>query len=77
MPVFGFYGGNDNRVNSTIEFSENAMNEFDKSYDYEIYEGAGHAFMRRGDDPSLPADDANKLARNQAWDKLLEILSNY
>lgn len=77
VPVFGFYGGNDNRVNSTIEFSENAMNEFDKSYDYEIYEGAGHAFMRRGDDPSLPADDANKLARNQAWDKLLEILSNY
>lgn len=77
VPVFGFYGGNDNRVNSTIEFSENAMSEFDKTYNYVIYEGAGHAFMRRGDDPSLPVDDANKLARDKAWEKLKELLATY
>ncbi len=77
VPVFGFYGGNDNRVNSTIEFSDSAMDQFEKNYDYIIYEGAGHAFMRRGDDPSLPADDANKLARDKAWEKLKEILASY
>ncbi|MBO6792688.1 MAG: dienelactone hydrolase family protein [Balneolaceae bacterium] len=77
VPVFGFYGGDDNRVNATIEFSEEAMNEYNKSYEYVIYDGAGHAFMRRGDDPALPSTDSNKMARNQAWEKLNEILSKF
>lgn len=74
-PVFGFYGGNDQRVNSTIEDSEAAMNEFGKTYDYEIYEGAGHAYMRSGDDPEKPQDDANVQARNKSWERLVEILN--
>ena len=74
VPVYGFYGGNDNRVNSTIEASEAAMNKFDKSYAYEIYDGAGHAYMRSGDDPGRPADDPNKIARNQSWERLVSIL---
>lgn len=74
VPVYGFYGGADNRVNSTIEASEEAMNQFENTYEYEIYEGAGHAFMRRGDDPSLNTDDANKMARNKSWDRLVKLL---
>ncbi|MFN1836152.1 dienelactone hydrolase family protein [Balneola sp. MJW-20] len=74
-PVFGFYGGDDNRVNSTIENSEVAMDDYGKTYEYEIYEGAGHAFMRRGDDPAAPADDPNKMARNKSWDRIVRILS--
>lgn len=76
VPVYGFYGGDDNRVNSTIEMSEEAMNKYDNTYEYEIYEGAGHAFMRRGDDPGLPADDPNKIARNKSWDRLVNLLNN-
>ncbi len=76
VPVFGFYGGDDNRVNSTIEFSETNMSAFDKSYDYVIYDGAGHAFMRRGDDPNAPSDDPNKIARDAAWVELAKILNN-
>jgi len=74
VPVYGFYGGNDARVNATIEQTENFMNELNKTYKYEIYEGAGHAFMRRGDDPG--GDQPNVDARNQSWERLKNILNN-
>lgn len=75
-PVYGFYGGDDQRVNSTIEGSEEMMNEAGKTYKYEIYEGAGHAFMRRGDNPDAPADNPNVEARNASWERLKDILEN-
>lgn len=71
-PVYGFYGGNDNRVNATIESTEKAMKEHKKSYQFEIYEGAGHAYMRSGDDPEGSAE--NKAARDQSWERLVKIL---
>lgn len=74
VPVYGFYGGNDERVNSTIPKSEAAMEKFGKTYEYNIYEGAGHAYMRSGDDPEKPADDPNVMARNQSWERLVLIL---
>lgn len=74
-PVYGFYGGNDERVNSTIPTSEKAMKELGKTYEYEIYEGAGHAYMRSGDDPEKPADDPNVQARNQSWERLVALLN--
>lgn len=76
VPIYGFYGGNDNRVNSTIPNSEEAMNEFGKTYKYEIYEGAGHAYMRSGDNPEKPADDPNVMARNKSWERLVELLNS-
>lgn len=76
VPVYGFYGGDDQRVNSTIENSKEMMAEADNTYDYKIYEGAGHAYMRRGDDPNAPKDDPNVIARNQSWDRLKNILNN-
>ena len=74
VPVYGFYGGNDNRVNSTIEASKAAMDKYGKTYDYQIYPGAGHAYMRSGDDPERPADDPNKAARNESWERLVSLL---
>ena len=76
VPVYGFYGEDDNRVNSTIDFSETSMSAYDKTYEYEIYEGAGHAFMRRGDDPEAARNNANVLARNKSWEKIVQILQN-
>lgn len=76
VPVYGFYGGDDQRVNATIEGSEEMMTETGNTYDYIIYEGAGHAFMRRGDDPDAPADDPNVIARNKAWERMTNILNN-
>lgn len=72
-PVYGFYGENDQRINSTIPDTEEAMEEFGKTYTYEIYDGAGHAYMRSGDDPEGP--EANKQARDRSWERLIEILS--
>jgi len=37
-----------------------------------IYEGAGHGFMRAGEDPSKM--DANRKGRDEAWVRWKEIL---
>lgn len=73
-PVYGLYGGNDERVNATIDRAESTMEELGKSFDIEIYDGAGHAFMRSGEDPS--ADPSNIAARNAAWEKMKTILKD-
>lgn len=70
-PVFGFYGGNDNRVNATIEATEKFMKKENKTYEYVIYEGAGHAFRRGAEENGSPE---NKKAHDEAWKRLLEIL---
>jgi len=74
VPVYGFYGENDQRINSTIPETERLMEEYSNVYDYKIYDGAGHAFMRGGDDPN--GSEANKTARDQSWERLKMILSD-
>ena len=75
-PVYGFYGGNDARVNATIPASTAAMKKLSKTYEPVIYEGAGHGFMRAGEDPndnpSMKA--ANKKAHDEAWQRLKDLL---
>ena len=71
-PVYGFYGGNDNRVNATILTTKEAMKQYNKVYEPIIYEDAGHAFMRSGAEEN--AEEGNKKAHNQAWKRLLELL---
>lgn len=71
-PVYGFYGGSDQRVNATIPETENLMQKHGKSFVYNIYEGAGHGYMRTGDDPE--GAEANVMARNQSWEWIKEIL---
>lgn len=72
-PVYGFYGGNDSRINSGIPDVEKRMKEAGKTYEYEIYDGAGHAYMRQGDDPDV--SDDNTKARNESWERIKTILS--
>ena len=71
-PVFGFYGGNDARVNATIPSSTELMKKAGKTYEPVIYDGAGHGFMRAGEAPD--ANDANKKARDEAWQRLKDVL---
>ncbi|PIQ17216.1 MAG: carboxymethylenebutenolidase [Flavobacteriaceae bacterium CG18_big_fil_WC_8_21_14_2_50_34_36] len=73
-PVYGFYGGNDARVNATIEQTELLMNSSGKTYDYKIYEGGGHGYMRSGSQPN--AEEVNSNARKNSWERLLSILKN-
>ncbi len=72
VPVYGFYGGDDQRVNATIPATQERMDRFGKPYEVAIYEGAGHGFMRSGDDPEAAAP--NKEARDEAWQRLEAIL---
>jgi carboxymethylenebutenolidase len=64
-PVYGFYGGNDARVNATIPEAQQLMKEAGKTYEPVTYDGAGHGFMRAGEEPN--ANAANKKARDEAW----------
>jgi carboxymethylenebutenolidase len=71
-PVYGFYGGNDNRINATIPKSTDLMKKAEKSYDPVTYEGAGHGFMRAGTAPD--ANAANKKGHDEAWTRWKELL---
>lgn len=71
--VYGFYGGNDARVNATIPETEKVMIGKRKTFVPVIYDGAGHGFMRAGEQPD--AQPANKEARDAAWKRWLDILS--
>ena len=72
-PVYGFYGGNDNRVNATIESSTNAMEKAKGFFEPVIYDGAGHGFFRAGE--SVDASEANIKARNDGLKRLKTLLS--
>ncbi|PYT52518.1 MAG: carboxymethylenebutenolidase, partial [Acidobacteria bacterium] len=72
-PVYGFYGGNDARIDATIPDTIAQMKVAGKTYDPVTYEGAGHGFMRSGEAPD--ANDANKKARAEAWTRWKALLS--
>jgi carboxymethylenebutenolidase len=72
-PVYGFYGGADERVNATIPRTQALMKGAGKKFDPVVYEGAGHGFMRAGEDPAN-LNEANKWARNKAWERWKDIL---
>jgi carboxymethylenebutenolidase len=54
-PVYGFYAGEDARIGATLPDTEAAMKAAGKKYDPVTYPGAGHGFMRAGEDPAADA----------------------
>ena len=73
-PVYGFYGGNDARITETVPGTEEAMKRAGKSFQPVIYEGAGHGFMRSGEDPA--GKEGDKKAHDQAWQRWLTLLKS-
>lgn len=71
-PVYGFYGGDDARINATIEPTKALMAKNGKTYDPVIYPGAGHAFLRLGEEGEITP--ANKAAHDAAWERWLALL---
>jgi carboxymethylenebutenolidase len=67
-PVYGFYAGNDSRIGATLEGTVKAMKEAGKTFEPVTYDGAGHGFMRGGEDPEGRPGD--KKARDAAWKRL-------
>ena len=72
-PVYGFYAGNDARVGATVPDTTAAMKAGGKFYEPVTYDGAGHGFMRAGEDPG-DKNPANKTAREQALARLVKLL---
>lgn len=54
-PVYGFYAGEDARIGATIPATEEAMKKAGKKFEPVTYAGAGHGFMRAGEDPANEA----------------------
>jgi carboxymethylenebutenolidase len=72
-PVHGFYAGNDERINATLPKTTEAMKAAGKAYDPVTYPGAGHGFMRAGEDPNNK-NEANKTAHDEGWKRWLDLL---
>ena len=71
-PVYGFYAGNDARINASLDDAKAAMKLAGKTYEPVIYDGAGHGFMRAGEAPD--ASEANAKARSDSWARLKELM---
>ena len=64
-PVLGLYGGNDARVNATVPPADSAMKRLGKMFEYSMFDGAGHGFLRAQEG----ANGANAKASQEAWPK--------
>ena len=69
-PVLGLYGGDDARVNATIDTTATEMKRLGKVYEVNIYEGAGHGFLRA----QSGREGANLRAAQQAWPRTIAFL---
>lgn len=74
-PVYGFYAENDARVTATVAPTIEAMKAANKKYDPVTYDGAGHGFMRAGEDPAN-TNAANGTAHDKAWVRWLTLLKS-
>lgn len=71
-PVYGFYGESDNRINATIDATKAAADAANVTYEPVIYEGVGHAFLRRG--MGEDTDEAQKSATKAAWERWVSLM---
>ena len=72
-PVLGLYGSDDARVNATIEPVAAEMKKLGKTYETEIYDGAGHGFLRQ----QTGREGANLKASEKAWPRVLAFLRQH
>jgi carboxymethylenebutenolidase len=69
-PILGLYAGDDARVNVTIDPAREELDRLDRRFELEVYEGAGHGFLRQQDG----RDGANMRASRAAWPRAVEFL---
>jgi len=72
-PVLGLYAGDDARVNATVPPAQAAMQRLGKTYEVEMYEGAGHGFLRQ----QSGRDGANMRATQAAWPRTVEFFRRH
>lgn len=72
-PVLGLYGEDDARVNATVPPADSAMKRLGKSFEYHMFDGAGHGFLRAQQD----RDGANMAATRRAWPLTIEFFREH
>jgi carboxymethylenebutenolidase len=72
-PVLGLYGGDDARVNATVPPADSAMKALGRTFEYRIFDGAGHGFLR----DQAGRDGANMNATKQAWPRMIAFLRRH
>jgi carboxymethylenebutenolidase len=73
-PVYGFYGENDQRITGQVKQVADWMKDNSKTFDFVIYDGAGHGFLRAGEQQG--ANEADRQAHEQAWQRMRDILNS-
>jgi carboxymethylenebutenolidase len=69
-PVVGFYGGDDARVDATIEPAKVALGKLKRRYEPHVFDGAGHGFLRQ----QSGREGANLKATQKSWPLALAFL---
>lgn len=72
-PVYGFYAGEDARINASMPETIQNMKAAGKTFEPVTYEGAGHGFMRAGEAPDT--SETNRKARSDAWARWKALLA--
>src|ERR1700732_336034 len=72
-PVYGFYAGEDARIDATLPETIQNTKAAGKTFEPVTYEGAGHGFMRAGEAPDT--NEANRKARTEAWVRWKSLLA--
>ncbi len=67
VPILGLYGEDDARVNATIDPARAVIDSRGGRYEVEIYNRAGHGFLRQQDG----REGANLMASESAWPRTL------
>ncbi len=72
-PVQGHYGGDDARINATLDATKAALAAQHRTFEPHVYDGAGHGFLRQQDG----RDGANLKASQQAWPQTIAFFRKY
>jgi carboxymethylenebutenolidase len=62
-PVLGLYGGMDNRITSMVPATDSTLKKLSRTYQPNIFAGAGHGFLR----DQTGMSGANMAAAQAAW----------
>jgi len=71
-PILGLFAENDARVNVTVEPAKKELDRLGRSFEYTMFPGAGHGFLRAQD-----ALEANLAATKQAWPMTLDFFRKH
>ena len=72
-PILGLYGENDARVNASISHVDSTLRAAGRSFDHQIFAGAGHGFLRQ----QAGAGGANLAASRSAWPRTISFFRTH